>query len=93
MKGCAVKKLPDNSHQQKDDQTYMVRHHWSFRTQLCQYSQDTSECKQRVMVTGLPKYRINVTLFLYLCQRISQVVKWQKLYGDRESLRHRPATL
>lgn len=33
------------------------------------------------------------TLILYLCQHVSQVVKWQKLYRDRESLGDRPATL
>lgn len=45
------------------------------------------------MITGLPKYRINITLILYLCQHISQVVQWQKLHGDREVLRDRPAAL
>lgn len=85
---------PGNSHQQKDNQANMFRHRWSFRTQLCQCSQDTTQHEhQKVTITGLPKNRINITLILYLCQHIGQVVKWQKLYRDRESLRDRPAAL
>jgi len=83
MKGYAVEELPGSSHQQKDDQAHMLRHHWTFRTQLCQYSQGTAEHEhQRVTITGFSKYRINVTLILYLCQHISQVVKWQKLNSN-----------
>lgn len=48
---------------------------------------------KRVAITSLPKYRIKVTLTLYLCQHISQVVKRQKFYTDWVSLRDRPATL
>lgn len=71
----------------------MSRHHWSFTTQLYLLLSRYSWVWAKSNITGLLKYRIQVTLIFYLCQHVSQVVKWQKLYRDRESLGDRPATL